>query len=83
MERSPVLDSSPPSPPPTAPAPADTAGPSYSAQQSLEHIHVSSRELAVVMDAICTLATTQASLDQRVARVEVTVFRVMPCFFGL
>ena len=25
------------------------------------------------MDAVCTLATTQASLDQRVARVEVTL----------
>ena len=67
MERSPVLDSAPPSPPPTSPAPADTAGPSYSVQQSPEHIHVSSRELVVVMDAVYALATTQASLDQRVA----------------
>ena len=25
-----------------------------------EHVHVSSRELAVVMDAVCALATTQA-----------------------
>ena len=65
VERSPVQDLSPPSPPPSAPAPADTAGPSYTAQQSLEHIHVSSRELAAVMDAVCALATTQASLDQR------------------
>ena len=73
MERSPVPDSSPPSPPPTAPAPTDTAGPSYTAQQSPEHIHVSSRELAAVMDAVCELATTQASLDQRVTRVEVTL----------
>ena len=72
VERSPVPDTSPPSPPPTAPAPA-TADPSYSAQQSLEHIHVSSRELAAVMDAVCALATTQASLDQRVARVKVTL----------
>ena len=76
MERSPVPDSSPsspPSPPPTSPAPADTVGPSYTAQQSPKHIHVSSKELAVVMDVVCTLATTQASLDQRVARVEVTL----------
>ena len=63
VERSPVPDSSPPSPPPTAPAPADTAGPSYTAQQSPKHIHVNSRELDVVMDAVCALATTQASLD--------------------
>ena len=70
VERSPVPDSSPP---PTAPAPTDTVSPSYTAQQSPEYIHVSSRELAVVIDAVCALATTQASLDQRVARVEVTL----------
>ena len=63
VERSPVPDSSPPSPPPTAPAPADTARPSYTAQQSPEHIHVSSRELAAVMDAVYSLATTHESLD--------------------
>ena len=73
VERSPIPDSSPLSPSPTAPAPAETAGPSHIVQQSLEHIHVSSRELATVMDVVCALATTQASLDQRVARVEVTL----------
>ena len=73
MERSPVPDSSPLSPPPTAPAPTDTTGPSYTAQQSPEHIQVSSRELAAVMDANCMLSTTQASLDQRMARAEVTI----------
>ena len=75
MERSPVLDSSPPSPPPPpfATAPADTAGPSRTSQQSPEHIHVSSRELATVMDAIFTLATTQASLDQRMAQAKATI----------
>ena len=77
MERSPVPDLSPPSPPahppPSATAPADTAGPSRTSQQSLEHIHISSRELAAVMDAVCALATTQASLDQRMARVEATI----------
>ena len=73
VERSPVLDSSPPTPPPTSPAPTDTAGPSYVAQQSPDHIHVSSRELATVMDVVCALATTHASLDQRMARAEVTI----------
>ena len=65
VERSPVPDLSPlsPPPPPSAPAPADTAGPSYTAQQSPEHIHINSRELAAVMDVVCALATTQASLD--------------------
>ena len=73
VERSPVPDSSPPSPPPTAPAPTDTAGPSYTAQQSPEHIHVNSWELATVIDVVCALATIQASLDQRMARAEVTI----------
>ena len=70
MERSPVAYSSPP---PTAPAPPDTTGPSYTAQQSPEHVHVSSRELAAVMDVVCALATTQASLDQRMAQAEATI----------
>ena len=67
VERSPVHDLSPPSPPPppSAPAPTDTTGPSFTAQHSLEHVQVSSRELAAIMDAVCALATTQASLDQR------------------
>ena len=75
MERSPVPNLSPPSPPPPpfAPAPTDTAGPSYTAQQSSEHVHVSSRELAAVMDAVCALATTQTSLDQRLARAKATI----------
>ena len=73
MERTPVPDLSPLVPPPTAPAHTDTAGPSYTAQQSPEHIHVSSRELAAFMDAVCTLTTTQASLDKRMARAEVTL----------
>ena len=72
MERRPVPDMSPPSPPPhaTAAAPADTPGPSYTGQHSPEHIHVSSRELAAVMDVVCSLATTQAAQDQRLARAE-------------
>ena len=65
VERSPLPDMSPPSPPPhaTSAAAADTPGPSYTAQHSPEHIHVSSRELAAVMDAVCSLATTQAAQD--------------------
>ena len=75
VERSPVPDLSPPSPPPppSALASADTPGPSYTAQHSPEHVHVSSRELAAVMDAVCSLATTQASLDKRLARAEATI----------
>ena len=73
VERTPVPDSSFPAPPPTVPAPTDTVGPSYTSHQSLEHIHVSSRELAAVMDVVYALATTQASLDQRMARAEVTL----------
>ena len=75
VERSPIPDLSPPSPPPppSAPAPADTAGPSYTAQQPPKHIQISYRELAAVMDAVCGLATTQASMDQLLARAEATI----------
>ena len=67
VERILVPDLSPPSSPPphSAPASADIPGPSYTVQHSPEHVHVSSRELAVVLDAVCSLATTQASMDQR------------------
>ena len=75
MERSPMPDISPPSPPPhaSATAPADTPGPSYTAQHSPEYVHVSSRELAGVLDDVCSLATTQASMDQRLTRAETTL----------
>ena len=75
MERSPVPDISPPSPPPpaSATAPANTPGPSYTAQHSPEYVHVSSRELAGVLDVVCSLATTQASMDQRLTRAETTL----------
>ena len=75
VERTSVPDISPPVPPPTAPAPPETAGPSSTSQQSLEHIPVSYRELSVVMDVVRVLATTQASLAKRMARAEVTLVR--------
>ena len=75
MERSPVPDISPPSPPPltSATAPANTPCPSYTAQHSPEYVHVSSREIAGVMDAVCSLASTQASMDWRLTRAETTL----------
>ena len=81
VQRSPThtSDRSPPSPPHTTSAAVhtDTTGPSYSAHQSPEYAHVSSREIAGVMDAICTLASTQAAQhaahDQRLARAEATL----------
>ena len=75
MERRPVPDISPPSPPPPASAttPAETLDPSYTAQHSPEYIHVNTRELAGVMDAVCSLASTQASMDQRLTRAETTL----------
>ena len=75
VERSPVPHMSPPSPPPhaTSAAAANTPGPSYSAHHSPEHIHVSSREIAGVMDAICSLPATQAAQDQMLARAEATL----------
>ena len=75
MERSPVPDIFPPSHPPlaSATAPADTPDPSYTAQHSPEYVHVSTRELAGVMDDVCSLASTQASMDQRLTRAETTL----------
>ena len=75
VERTSILDSSPPVPPPTAPAPLEIAGPSSTSQQSPKHIPVSSRELSAVMDAVCALATTQTSLPERMARAEVTLMQ--------
>ena len=70
IQRSPAPQMSPPSPPPhtTSAAAADTPGPSYSAHHSPEYVHASSREIAGVMDAICSLAATQATQDQRLAQ---------------
>ena len=80
VERTSVLDSSPPVPPPTAPAPLETVGPSSTSQQASEHIHDTSRDLSTVMDAVRELATTTASLAatqtvlaKRMARAEVTL----------
>ena len=75
-----VLDASPSVPPPTALASPETAGPSSTSQQPSEHIHVTSRDLFVVMDVVRALATTTASLEasqtalvERMARAEVTL----------
>ena len=75
MERSPMPDIYPPSPSPhaSATAPTDTPDPSYTAQHSSEYAHVSTRELAGVMDAVYSLAYTQASMDQRLTRAETTL----------
>ena len=61
---------SPVSPPPhsTSPAAVDTPSPSYSAYHSPEYVHASSREIAGVMDVICSLAATQAAQDQRLTQ---------------
>ena len=70
IQRSPAPQISPPSPPPhtTSAAAADTPGPSYSAHHSPEYVHASWREIVGVMDAICSLAATQAAQDQRLAQ---------------
>ena len=80
VERTSVPDSSPPVPPPTAPAPPEIAGPSSMPQYPFEHIPVTFRDFLAVMDAVRTLATTTASLvtsqialAERMARIEVTL----------
>ena len=78
-ERSPAPHMSPPSPPPhtTSVAVANTPGPSYSAHHSPEYVHASSREIAGVMDAICSLAATQAAQDQRLAQFHSMLEQIM------
>ena len=80
VERTSVLDSPPSVPPPTAPAPPETGGPSSTSQQPSENIPITSRDFLAIMDAVRTLATTTASLAasqttlaERMARIEVTL----------
>ena len=75
MERSLVPDRSPPYPtlPTLAAAPTDTPGPSFTSQHSPEYVHANSREIAGVMDTVCSLAATQAAQDQRLDRAEATL----------
>ena len=61
----------------SAVAPTYTLGPSYSAHHSPEYIHASSREIAGVMDAICSLAATQAAQDQRLAQFHSMLTQIM------
>ena len=79
VDRSPAPHVSPPSPPPhtTSAAAADTPSPSYSAHHSPEYVHASSREIAGVMDAICSLAATQAAQDQRLAQCHSMLLQIM------
>ena len=58
-------------------ATADTPGPSYLAHHSPEYIHASSREITGVMDAICSLAATQAAQDQRLAQCHSMLQQIM------
>ena len=79
VQRSPAPQMSPPSPPrhATSAAAANTLGPSYSAHHSPEYIHASSREIAGLMDAICSLAATQAAQDQRLAQCHSMLTQIM------
>ena len=79
IQRSPAPQMSPPSPPPhtTSAVVDDTPGPSYSAHHSPEYIHASSREIAGVMDAICSLVATQAAQDQRLTQCHSMLQQIM------
>ena len=67
------MSPSSPHPHATSTAAADTPGPSYTSHHSPEYDRASSREIAGVMDAICSLAATQAAQDQRLDRAEATL----------
>ena len=80
VEGTSVPDSSPLVPPPTAPAPPETTGPSSTSQQPSEHIPVTSRDFLAVMDVVRTfdatstsLAASQKALAERMAHAEVTL----------
>ena len=77
VQRTPIPDRSPPSPPHTTSAAADTPGLSYSAHHSPKYTHASSREIAGVMDAICSLAATQVAQDQRLAQCHSMLTQIM------
>ena len=79
IQWSPAPQMSPPSPPihTTSATAVDTPGPSYSAHHSPEYVHASSREIAGVMDAICSLAATQAAQDQRLAQSHSMLQQIM------
>ena len=68
-------DFSPPSPPPPPSAqPLLTLLAVHIPRNILRSMFMSVRgELAAVMDVVCSLATTQASLDQRLAQAEATI----------
>ena len=79
VQRSPAPRMSPPSPPPqsTSAATANTPGPSYTSHHSPEYVHASSEEITGVMDAICSLAATQAAQDQRLAQCHSMLQQIM------
>ena len=79
VQRSPAPRMSPPSPSPhsTSATATDTPGPSYLVHHSPEYVHASSREIAGVMDAICSLAATQAAQDQRLAQCHSMLQQIM------
>ena len=66
VERTSVPGLSPPVPPPTAPAPVETAGPSSTSQEPPEHIPGTSRDFLAVLDAV-------TALTEWMARAKVTL----------
>ena len=71
------MSSPSPHPHATSTATTDTPGPSYSAHHSPEYVNASSREIAGVMDAICSLVATQAAQDQRLAQCHSMLQHIM------
>ena len=66
MEKTSVLDLSPPDPPPTTPAPPKTTGPSSTSQEPPEHIPGTSRDFLADLDAV-------TALTEQMAQAEVTL----------
>ena len=55
MERTSIPDLSPSVPPPTAPTPPETTGPSSTSQEPPEHIPGTSRDFLALLDVVTAL----------------------------
>ena len=76
VERTSVPDSSPLVPPPTTPAPPETAGPSSISQEPPEHISGTSRDFLAVLDAVTALTEWMARAEVTLAQNQATLLQI-------
>ena len=76
MERTSILDLSPPVPPPTVPAPPEIAGPSSTSQESPEHIPGTSSDFFDVLDAVTALTELMARAELALTQNHVMLLHI-------